>query len=97
MRVSRWLRFDLPFGLRAIERRGGLYALYGADEQLLYLGSSGNVRSRSHCARFRHLICAIKVSYMKGAWYRRGQRFLRRLRPALNLRITQRNRRSPND
>ena len=96
-RVSRWRRFDLPFGFKAIERRGGIYALFDSEERLLYLGSSGNVRARvvTHCATHRQ-VCSIKVSYMRGAWYRREQRLIRRLRPLLNLRLTFRNRRSPN-
>lgn len=97
LRTSRWRYFDLCVGPAEVPRRGGLYALYDKDGRLLYIGSSGNVRTRvvEHL-RKKEGVCFAKLSFMKGAWYRREQRLIRRLRPLLNLRITKRNFRNAN-
>lgn len=95
-KASQWRTFTCQ-NLAQIERRGGLYALYNQAGELVYIGSSGNIRARlvDH-VRLKTGVRHIKVSYMRGAWYRREQRLLRRLRPLLNKRITKRNLRSPN-
>lgn len=98
-RRNRWQWFDIRENTKALQRRGGLYALYDIERRLIYIGSTGNIRSRvtDHRNRLRPHVCYVKVLFLRGAWYLREQRLVRRLRPIFNVRITKRNLRSPND
>lgn len=91
---TRWEQFTNP---REVPRRGGIYALYDTMGELIYIGSSGNVRTRvvEHWRKPWGVI-AIKISFMPDDWYRREQRLVRRLRPQQNQRVTYHNLRNAN-
>jgi excinuclease UvrABC nuclease subunit len=88
--VTRWQQFNLVHDCESVPRRGGVYAIYDFAGDLIYIGSSGNVRTRvvEHRRKARWRVWMAKISFMEGNWYRREQRLIRRLLPPGNRRLT---------